>query len=261
MENKNDFSLCESRREKSVTKTNRKYEYEFVPHLRLIRCTVLQIMTMMAAPKNLITMPRKRRPRASAGEVFITSESVIYLMDPQQPSHGGIGDPAASSQCTDYSALRDIIYENVSIKSKPKNNSTVDNGAYTCALRMKDVVASADDNSATKGSDCESQHVSIYIGKNLNIWLCCHVVVGRCRFGAEGQPVLFEWRRRQTAIECHFNERNAQHSSHSDLQIAAILYAENNNILDVWILLLCVRVNLNITPRSMSPDHIRTGLI
>lgn len=120
-------------------------------------------MAMMAAPNNMVTMPRKRRPRASAGEVFVTSESVIYLMDPQQPSNG-VDAHAAASHSTDYSALRDIIYENVSIKSKPQN--TVDKGAYSCALRIKDVAAISDKNSTMKGSDCESQHVSIYIGKN-----------------------------------------------------------------------------------------------
>lgn len=128
-------------------------------------------MAMMAAPTNMVTMPRKRRPRASAGEVFVTSESVIYLMDPKQPAtmandNGGDGQIAnGSHDAAAAAALRDIIYENVAIKLKPKKQSSYEKSGYSCALRIKDT--DNDQSEAQKRtSDCESQHVSIYIGKN-----------------------------------------------------------------------------------------------
>lgn len=124
-------------------------------------------MATMATPKPLATLPRKRRPRASAGEVFVTSESVIYLMDPKLPANG-VASHTATSQCDDYNVLRDIIYENVSLKAKPNNSKSVRvKSGYSCALRVTDTNTRACD-SMEKGDDCESQHVSIYIGKNWN---------------------------------------------------------------------------------------------
>lgn len=121
-------------------------------------------MATMAVPSSLVTLPRKRRPRASAGEVFVTSESVIYLMDPKLATASGDAAPT-TSQSVEYNALREIIYENVSIKTKPKSDSNREKGGYLCALRIKDVDA-ATKTDALGDDNCESQHVSIYIGKS-----------------------------------------------------------------------------------------------
>lgn len=116
-------------------------------------------MAMMAVPQNPVTMPRKRRPRASAGEVFITSKSVIYLMDANQN-----GEP---SQCDgNSSALRDIIYENVELKNRNDNKNQ---NRYSCSIRTKDIIDANDATADRPESACESQHVSIYIGEHLYI--------------------------------------------------------------------------------------------
>ena len=114
-------------------------------------------MAMMAVPQNLVTMPRKRRPRASAGEVFITSKSVIYLMDANQ-------NDGPSQRDENSSALRDIIYENVELK----NRNIIDHkNRYSCSIRTKDIIDVNDTNAEQQESVCESQHVSIYIGEHL----------------------------------------------------------------------------------------------
>lgn len=124
-------------------------------------------MAMMAVPKNMVTMPRKRRPRASAGEVFITSESLIYLMDAKNGSESSQLDENAS-------ILNDIVYENIKLKTKlstTNRNAHRYIGGYSCSIRTKDILLNNDKNDANdtkainEGSNCESQHVSIYIGK------------------------------------------------------------------------------------------------
>lgn len=112
-------------------------------------------MAMMAVPKNMVTMPRKRRPRASAGEVFITSESLIYLMDTKQRNSD------SSQYGKGASDLQDIIYENVTLKQKP---ATANKCGYSCSIRTKDIIGN-DTSRKDDENGCESQHVSIYIGK------------------------------------------------------------------------------------------------
>lgn len=108
-------------------------------------------LPMMAPPGPVHTVPRKRRPRA-AGEVFITSHSNVYFVDPKDVS---VPETIVSQV--------DPIYEN-----------TV-NEVKLC--QRKDLICNGKEKKVQKRnsfcsvrvsmSDCENetQQVSAFIGK------------------------------------------------------------------------------------------------
>ena len=112
-------------------------------------------MAMTGVPKHLTTMPRKRRPRASAGEVFISSKSLIYLMD----------DKPSSSQ-SDGGDQRNVsgLYENVQRVEAVK--SVTARPDYSCSFRMLEANGETEQGTtASEQSVSESQIMSIYIGE------------------------------------------------------------------------------------------------
>lgn len=119
-------------------------------------------MIAPAAPVN--TVPRKRRPRA-AGEVFITSHSNVYFVDPKAVSL------AAETKIIEES---DPIYQNTVTDEKLIGNQTNQRGSLNYVkneskkVQKRHSFCSVRVSTCTSDTKIETQQVSAFIGKILN---------------------------------------------------------------------------------------------
>lgn len=125
------------------------------------------------ANSHTATVPRKRRPRAAAGEVFITSQSRVYLQQDRhepsifQPQHEPVyQNQADTSPATSNRA--DLWHFNAVRVCQPENNCS-------------NLGAVGQLGNATE----ETQMVSVFIGENFILWILlyfpqyfhvCHMV-------------------------------------------------------------------------------------
>lgn len=125
----------------------------------------------MRGTTNCSTTPRKRRPRA-VGEVFITSESCVYLSEEL-----AVGHTAATLAGNNSNDEFDVVYENAPIrphrnKQMTKPTLCTNHAFNTCrisevenpvgATQTSDVTAT----SAGLSNMTETQLVYAFIGEN-----------------------------------------------------------------------------------------------
>lgn len=104
---------------------------------------------MAMGVSNCATVPRKRRPRA-IGEVFISSQSAVYLTDPKEPKH--------SAPILEES---EPFYQNTeSIRTTKSPTEQLLANFNSCRTSERDIDESANE------SHTETQRVSVYIGEN-----------------------------------------------------------------------------------------------
>lgn len=100
---------------------------------------------------NCATVPRKRRPRA-IGEVFISSQSAVYLTDPTAPKHS---EPILEEL--------EPLYENTeSIKQSKSPTQQLLANFNSCRISERDDIDESSNESHT-----ETQRVSVFIGENI----------------------------------------------------------------------------------------------
>lgn len=104
---------------------------------------------MAMGVSNCATVPRKRRPRA-IGEVFISSQSAVYLTDPKEPKH--------SAPILEES---EPFYQNTeSIRTTKSPTEQLLANFNSCRTSERDIDESANE------PHTETQRVSVYIGEN-----------------------------------------------------------------------------------------------
>lgn len=105
---------------------------------------------MAMGVSNCSTVPRKRRPRA-IGEVFITSQSAVYLTDPKEPVHS---EPIFEES--------EPLYQNTE-STKPTKSPTEQLLANfnSCRTSERDI------DESSNQPHTETQRVSVYIGENI----------------------------------------------------------------------------------------------
>lgn len=107
---------------------------------------------MAMGVSNCSTVPRKRRPRA-IGEVFISSQSAVYLTDPKEPKQ--------SEPITEES---EPFYQNTESLEKPKSPTHQLLANFnSCRTSEREI----DESSKESHTGWETQRVSVYIGENI----------------------------------------------------------------------------------------------
>lgn len=99
---------------------------------------------------NCSTVPRKRRPRA-IGEVFISSQSAVYLTDPSAPKH--------RERIVEES---EPLYQNTESVTATKSSPT-EQLFNSCRISEQQDI----DESSTE-PQTETQRVSVFIGENIH---------------------------------------------------------------------------------------------
>lgn len=116
------------------------------------------------------TVPRKRRPRGAAGEVFITSYSNIYLFDDLNKHNTNNGYTTEMQECdpiyqntANEKLLLDKNNKKTSSRCKKKNKSDPIKGNQRYGIRKRHSFCTV----RTKNTDfdTEVQQVSAFIGK------------------------------------------------------------------------------------------------
>lgn len=116
---------------------------------------------MAMGVSNCSTVPRKRRPRA-IGEVFISSQSAVYLTDPNEPKHS-----------ESIPEELEPVYQNTdSIKTSISPTQQLLLLANFNPCRTSERVIDESSNEP----HTETQRVSVYIGEN------CYFIVLLVRF-------------------------------------------------------------------------------
>lgn len=131
----------------------------------------IEIMSFGAAPMiapagPVHTVPRKRRPRA-AGEVFITSHSNVYFVDPKDVSL----QPESTAT---LSPVSDPIYQNTVVDEIVERNKTSQRKNLNLGKNGREKVRKRDSFCSVRVSTCtsdtsETQQVSAFIGKMIVI--------------------------------------------------------------------------------------------
>lgn len=106
---------------------------------------------MAMGVSNCSTVPRKRRPRA-IGEVFISSQSTVYLTDPTEPIRT---EPILEEV--------EPFYQNTeSIKTTASPTQQLLANFNSCRTSERDIDESSNENDPRT----ETQRVSVFIGEN-----------------------------------------------------------------------------------------------
>lgn len=114
---------------------------------------------MAMGVSNCSTVPRKRRPRA-IGEVFISSKSSVYLIDPNEsiPADRILEEP-------------EPFYQNTNSLITPKSPTQQLLANFnSCRTSVREIESSKCDDGIESAKEphmgWETQHVSVYIGEN-----------------------------------------------------------------------------------------------
>lgn len=100
---------------------------------------------------NCSTVPRKRRPRA-IGEVFISSQSAVYLTDPKEPR-----------QIEPILDESEPFYQNTNSLKTPKSPTQQLLANFnSCRTSERET----DESAKESDTGWETQRVSVYIGEN-----------------------------------------------------------------------------------------------
>lgn len=101
---------------------------------------------------NCSTVPRKRRPRA-IGEVFISSQSAVYLTDPKEPKHS---EPIFEESEPLYQNT-----ESITTSNSPTQQQLLLANFNSCRTSERDIDESSNE------PHTETQRVSVYVGENI----------------------------------------------------------------------------------------------